>query len=41
MGNAFKEIKQWRIPILAARLLEWVPGGEKKFILKEIGKEIH
>jgi len=39
-GMHLKDIKQWRIPILAARLMEWVPEEEKKFILKEIVKAI-
>lgn len=32
------EIAAWRLPVMAARLLEWVPEKEKNFLLKEIDK---
>ncbi len=37
-GMSKEEIMEWRLPILAARLTEWVPESEKRFLLKEIEK---
>jgi hypothetical protein len=37
-GITKKEIEKWRLPIIAARLMEWVPDSEKKSILKEISR---
>lgn len=39
-GMAKAEIEGWRLPIIAARLAEWIPDSEKNFLLKEINKEI-
>lgn len=39
-GMTKEEITNWRLPILAARLTEWVPESEKNFILKEINKAV-
>lgn len=37
-GLSKEEIMKWRIPIVAARLQEWIPEAEKKALLKEIEK---
>ena len=39
-GISKEEINQWRIPIIAARLTEWVPESEKQFLLNEINRAI-
>jgi uncharacterized protein (TIGR02172 family) len=35
-----EDIDRWRVPIAAARLIEWIPEEEKKFLLKVIRKSI-
>ncbi|MHB8131337.1 MAG: phosphotransferase family protein [Mobilitalea sp.] len=35
-----EEINQWRIPIAAARLMEWVPESEKRYLLGIIKEAI-
>lgn len=37
-GLSKEDIFKWRIPVIAARLTEWVPESEKKALLKEINK---
>lgn len=39
-GITKEEIERWRLPIMAARLSEWVPQSEKNFLLKEINKSV-
>jgi uncharacterized protein (TIGR02172 family) len=39
-GISKDEVFGWRVPIMAARLLEWVSESEKSFLLKEINKVI-
>lgn len=39
-GLSLEEIELWRLPIAAARLIEWVPEDEKKFLLKLIEKKL-
>jgi uncharacterized protein (TIGR02172 family) len=39
-GMTKAEIDGWRLPIIAARLTEWVPENEKNFLLKEINKAV-
>jgi uncharacterized protein (TIGR02172 family) len=37
-GMTQEEIDCWRLPILAARLIEWIPDTEQRALLKEINK---
>lgn len=40
-GLTKEDIAKWRVPIMAARLTEWVPDSEKKFLLNEIEKALY
>lgn len=40
-GITKEDIDAWRLPIMAARLTEWIPESEEKFLLKEINKAIY
>jgi uncharacterized protein (TIGR02172 family) len=40
-GIKLEEINRWRVPIMAARLLEWVPEAEKNNLLKEIKQALN
>lgn len=37
---SLQEIEQWRLPIIAARLTEWIPESEKNSLLIEIGETL-
>ncbi|MDE6585081.1 MAG: phosphotransferase [Clostridia bacterium] len=39
-GISDAEIKQWLLPIAAARLIEWIPKSEKNKLLKFVRKEL-
>lgn len=39
-GKSKEEIVRWRIPIAAARLIEWIPDSEKDALLKEVKEAI-
>jgi hypothetical protein len=40
-GIPIEEINRWRVPIMAARLMEWVPEPEKNYLLKEINHTLN
>lgn len=40
-GISKDDIAAWRLPVMAARLTEWVPESEKNYLLKEINKAIY
>ncbi len=39
-GVSQEEIDSWRLPIIAARLMEWVPESERTALIKEINKTL-
>lgn len=39
-GLSQEEINRWRLPIIAARLTEWVPEAERDALIKEINKTL-
>lgn len=39
-GMSIKEINGWRLPIMAARLVEWIPENEAEHFLEEIRREL-
>lgn len=39
-GYKKKDIDQWRIPVIAARLTEWIPESERKALIEEINETI-
>ncbi len=39
-GMQQEELDAWRLPLIAARLTEWIPDNEKKAILTEIKEKI-
>lgn len=39
-GLTQKEIDSWRLPMIAARLTEWIPDTEQKALMKEIEEKL-
>lgn len=39
-GCLLEDLKQWELPIMAARLIENVPNGEKTVLLNQIRESI-
>jgi hypothetical protein len=38
-GKKMEDIKQWELPVAAARLREWIPESEKQILLQLIENE--
>lgn len=39
-GARIEEIEQWELPVLAARLMEWIPQTEKELIVSKINEKL-
>jgi serine/threonine protein kinase len=40
-GAKISEIEKWELPVLAARLMEWIPESEKRVLISEIDKRLN
>jgi aminoglycoside phosphotransferase (APT) family kinase protein len=40
-GTRMEDIEQWELPVLAARLMEWIPQSEKEHILSIITEKMN
>lgn len=38
--SKIEDVERWELPVMAARLMEWIPQGEKEFLISKIDERL-